>query len=1642
MSIPVSQLFNTLNVASISSWLRGSGEPLSSLGTNGNWYYNEDNGDVYFKESGTWSKQLIGGGGSGGGGLSPDTWDVASGDLPADPVAGMMYVASSQGTYEGVRFVAGDVGLLLTDEVTMVNITKNNAFSSSSTFCTWNPSNKSINVNLTNDNLTATATSSFGVVGGTVDMTVNSMYEITVASTVTGFGLVDDASSLVNPTTGIWAFVLLSSGSTGSGTVQNGNTATPFTTSAVTFTSGAKFQCTYNPNTREVRFYLAGTRVTTSPSTILMPGSNPIRPALYALATPTIANFGATPFTNPIAGYNVGVSTTTAQFYGSLTVMGMDWNPNTGYPSNSALPGDLYYASVAGSLNGSDYYVGSGIWYDGTLWHDLQAYNPTGIPIGTMTYLGELTYPPSTTGPAYVENGVYRIVGDTFVWRDASLSTSDAKRWAPNGSTIVGINNRWQVLTTDNATYSNGRSFGYQPKLLQDPAYAGYIPQPSWTGSMGYTFEAEFIVHAYSSSYDESQFGLYQTRMDDGTIIDITTESENLWAVFFNMNTNQFVYVSSGSSVIMYSLYGNVTSGTRFTLCFNNSSGMVRVYQDGVFLFSYNVSPPATTFGLQPAGFHKSSFATYDITGVSYNTGRIPFTFVDRTIGNFNVPYPQEWVIYSLPVINPSPLLIENISLAQVASPEFDQLVSGGYTSEGYYGNLVLALTPSYSNMIGYAAMYLPFDDTYRYLHGSQNDYNGLKFVTTITGATPLPTPSCSYALNADSTQVTNEGYNAKLVTDVTEQIVQYTIQENLGGQYTAAAFPSGYLSGARIPVGGNPNPDEPVMLQFKLGKVDINSVYSDYLPEIAYGSGGYVVKIKLLNSDGSDGIVVNMSVTESFYAYVDIRDLNGTVLSNLYGTHMKLFSLLIASNGMITPYVDNIQYSPVNAGFSDDAFLVIEVVENANAQLWVPDQNTVQVSVITDQANYAPKNETPAIFFNRVRDVCLTPYNYVEYADLQKMTFASVITRSDGNIWDNDRYKQRMDFLSNYTVISGTGAPTDAITTNDGDLYVDNDTSAIYGPYTNGTWKTQLHFQTSLYPSYLYVLSNFNRTITYNFDSFYNNPIAIQPFQVTPATDTNKRSVGVKAENHTGVVSSSYVIYRLQLSDGGAVIVTAVRYGDRIVLEATGPTTGTTNQTINEPYVDGEEMMIYFATDGGFTFDCVFVAPSGTEYTYSCGAAVGTWAAYVIPLSVFDGGGSGSITTTVQTVRTTSLPVPTGYETAYWEYDTINEFVNDYTYNVPTPTIEVATVLPGHLMYRKADGIWNMIYPYYGYDRGFTVGYSVGYGNCIVTDETGAILETITQGNLSQGSFYQYSELDTGVSPPSSTIQMETDYTQQPTVYRYSRPVDAPLPDYKDGKGYLVTVAGEHHDVKFNQGDLILKGNSGNATWRIPNGIDPMYKNHVSIGNDNELAMTTEMDASTLIKQVNPGPNTITLTASPTNLSPKPGTVIRVTQTYANSPITINTNFALYGYNQNSTTVSTKNRGDTIEMVKVSFPYETFERWMVTLIQGGQFIPLATNIGTQVADYTLTADDSGGVVEMNSSSANTLTIPTDSVNLPVGSTITVTQMGTGQTTIQASGGVTILSKGGALKLTGRYSGATLYKRASNTWVLIGDITT
>jgi hypothetical protein len=100
--------------------------------------------------------------------------------------------------------------------------------------------------------------------------------------------------------------------------------------------------------------------------------------------------------------------------------------------------------------------------------------------------------------------------------------------------------------------------------------------------------------------------------------------------------------------------------------------------------------------------------------------------------------------------------------------------------------------------------------------------------------------------------------------------------------------------------------------------------------------------------------------------------------------------------------------------------------------------------------------------------------------------------------------------------------------------------------------------------------------------------------------------------------------------------------------------------------------------------------------------------------------------------------------------------------------------------------------------------------------------------------------------------------------------------------------------------------------------------------------------------------------------------------------------------------------------------------------------INLSTN--AQTASYSLVLSDASKVVEVSVGSANTVTIPTNASHaFPIGTQILILQTNTGQTTLTAAGGVTINATPG-LKLRTQWSSAVLIKRATDTWVALGDL--
>lgn len=107
----------------------------------------------------------------------------------------------------------------------------------------------------------------------------------------------------------------------------------------------------------------------------------------------------------------------------------------------------------------------------------------------------------------------------------------------------------------------------------------------------------------------------------------------------------------------------------------------------------------------------------------------------------------------------------------------------------------------------------------------------------------------------------------------------------------------------------------------------------------------------------------------------------------------------------------------------------------------------------------------------------------------------------------------------------------------------------------------------------------------------------------------------------------------------------------------------------------------------------------------------------------------------------------------------------------------------------------------------------------------------------------------------------------------------------------------------------------------------------------------------------------------------------------------------------------------------------------------------LATTITTKTTSYTLALADASTILEMDSASAQVFTIPPNAtVAFPVGTTVELVRIGTGSVTITPGAAVSIpnaIDTAGTASrtITSRYTSASLYKRATNEWVLSGSLT-
>lgn len=121
----------------------------------------------------------------------------------------------------------------------------------------------------------------------------------------------------------------------------------------------------------------------------------------------------------------------------------------------------------------------------------------------------------------------------------------------------------------------------------------------------------------------------------------------------------------------------------------------------------------------------------------------------------------------------------------------------------------------------------------------------------------------------------------------------------------------------------------------------------------------------------------------------------------------------------------------------------------------------------------------------------------------------------------------------------------------------------------------------------------------------------------------------------------------------------------------------------------------------------------------------------------------------------------------------------------------------------------------------------------------------------------------------------------------------------------------------------------------------------------------------------------------------------------------------------------------------------ESFEEGFTPKLEGGEWTTSpGVKLKEKLASHVLQESDAGYLIQMNSLSSNSVTVPPDSsVAFESGTKIEIMQINSGETQIIAGSGVSLNYSIGT-KISGQWGLATLIKRSADSWILSGNLKT
>lgn len=228
-------------------------------------------------------------------------------------------------------------------------------------------------------------------------------------------------------------------------------------------------------------------------------------------------------------------------------------------------------------------------------------------------------------------------------------------------------------------------------------------------------------------------------------------------------------------------------------------------------------------------------------------------------------------------------------------------------------------------------------------------------------------------------------------------------------------------------------------------------------------------------------------------------------------------------------------------------------------------------------------------------------------------------------------------------------------------------------------------------------------------------------------------------------------------------------------------------------------------------------------------------------------------------------------------------------------------------------------------------------------------------------------------------------------------------------------------HIVNNSTGTLTVNSSGGNLVISVPTGTTAMV---TCIGTSLTTAADWESGLTDFSSYTGTG-GVVVLSSSPTMTSPSVTT----------SLTTGSSSFDLV--NTTATTVNFAKAATTISMGAATGTTTVNNALTVT----GTTILGPASMTQQTTAYTLVLTDQGKVIEMTNSSDAAITVPpSGTVNFPVGTQIVVVRNAAGKVSFAPGVGVTIRSDTSKTYIATQYSAATLIKRGTDEWYLVGNL--